>query len=105
MGSDVCQCEVDKDEQMESIDMVNHPPHYTDFEDEVIDMMYLIKGADKFIAHCELTALKYRLRLGKKGDPLEDLAKAEKYMEFKQNVLNGLLPTGIPIDKKRWQLK
>lgn len=44
-------------------------------------MMIDIWGVDAFITHCEITAFKYRMRLGLKPDqPIErDLAKAQWY--------------------------
>ena len=75
-------------------DMVNNPDHYTDLPVEVIDMMFFMWGIDKFVAHCEMTAFKYRMRAGKKDDAAQDLEKADKHIWFRNNVLKGYLPTG-----------
>lgn len=85
-------------EKADKSDAVNHPSHYTDFPVEAIDMMFKIWGKELVIAYCEMNAFKYRMRAGKKRDALEDLKKADKYMEFKQNMLKYLAPTGDQLD-------
>lgn len=71
----------------ESYDFVN-PNHYKSFTKEVIDMMVDIWGKEAVATHCEITAFKYRMRLGNKPDqPIErDLEKA-KWYEAKANEL------------------
>lgn len=61
-------------------DYVN-PAHYQNGSKEVWEMMVDIWGKDKYIAHCEMCAFKYRQRLGlKPGQPVErDLEKARWY--------------------------
>ena len=61
-------------------DYVN-PSHYKNQSHEVWEMMVAIWGKEKYIAHCEMCAFKYRQRLGSKPDqPIErDLAKAKWY--------------------------
>ncbi len=63
-------------------DYVN-PEHYKNSSKEVWEMMLDIWGLEKFIAHCEMCAFKYRQRLGFKPDePIErDLQKANWYEE------------------------
>ena len=75
----------------ESYDYIN-PSHYTDGGKEVIDMMLDIWGAEKLIAYCEITAFKYRMRLGKKPEqPIErDFEKACWY-ENKAKELRELI--------------
>lgn len=60
--------------------MVNHPNHYNDFDVEVIDMMERIWGKQEVAAFCKLNAFKYRMRAGLKNDALEDLKKANWYI-------------------------
>ncbi len=57
------------------------PSHYTSQTKEVWEMMVDIWGKEKYIAHCEMCAFKYRMRLGSKPDqPIErDLEKAKWY--------------------------
>lgn len=65
-----------------SEEKVNHPKHYNQYPIEVIDMMIAIWGVDAVISWCEITAYKYRMRLGKKPEnPIEqDLAKEQWYL-------------------------
>jgi len=64
----------------QSYDFVD-PQHYKDGGIEAIDMMRRIWGDEKVIAHCEMNAFKYRVRVGKKpgADIQTDLAKAAWY--------------------------
>jgi len=73
----------------ESYDHVN-PNHYKNGTKEVWEMMVDIWGVDKYIAHCEMCAFKYRQRLGLKPDqPIQrDLEKA-KWYEDKANELRN----------------
>ena len=61
------------------VDMVNHPPHYTSGKYEVIDVL------EDWFAHEPLLwqTVKYLGRWDKKGDPLENLEKAEFYLKRK----------------------
>jgi hypothetical protein len=68
--------------QKEDYDFVN-PEHYKRGNMEVIDMMKLLWGTEALIAHCEMTAFKYRMRAGTKPDqPIErELEKSRWYDE------------------------
>ena len=70
---------------------VNHPSHYNNYSVEVIDMMKKIWGAEATALWCEMTAFKYRMRMGTKPDnPVEqDLAKEAWYLEMAQKLMNG----------------
>jgi len=61
-------------------DYIN-PSHYKKSNKEVFEMMIDIWGKDAYIAHCEMCAFKYRMRLGEKPEqPIErDLEKAKWY--------------------------
>jgi len=71
-------------------DNVNHPAHYAgQFPLEVIEMIEAVLretyGGTAFKAYCLGNELKYRFRAGHKSDdPAEDIAKAEKYREFRE---------------------
>lgn len=52
---------------------VNHPQHYNNYPLETIEMIERIYGPEKTALWCEITALKYRLRMGNK--PNEELMK------------------------------
>ena len=83
--------------KQEALDMISqptydhiNPSHYKQSGKEVIDMMVDIWGKDAIATHCEITAFKYRMRLGNKPDqPIErDLEKA-KWYENKAKELKG----------------
>lgn len=64
----------------EGYDYIN-PSHYRIGTMETFDMMVMIWGKEKAIAHCEMTAFKYRMRAGRKPEqPIErDMEKAKWY--------------------------
>lgn len=57
------------------MDNINHPSHYTDGNIEVIDYI-----EDKQFNFHLGNVVKYISRAGKKGDTLEDLKKAQWYL-------------------------
>lgn len=61
---------------------VNSPKHYNNYSIEVIEMMRRIWGDEATSLWCEMTAFKYRMRMGTKEDnPIErDLAKEAWYL-------------------------
>jgi len=61
-------------------DSVNHPPHYKVGGIETIDYMKAKSTTEEFRGHLRLTAIKYLSRTGYKGDALEDLKKAQWYL-------------------------
>lgn len=67
-----------------------NPDHYKNSSKEVWEMMVDIWGVDAFITHCELTAFKYRMRIGLKPDqPIErDLEKAKWYEDKAKQLRN-----------------
>ena len=72
---------VEQKEDPKEYDFIN-PDHYKQFSVEVIDMMVAIYGEEKVADHCEITAFKYKLRMGTKpGQSLErDMDKANWYL-------------------------
>ena len=63
------------------VDMVNHPPHYTQGGIECIDAIKAAtEGLSGFEGYCTGNALKYLWRWKHKNG-VEDLAKAAWYME------------------------
>ena len=68
-----------------------NPSHYKSGGKETFEKMIDIWGVEAFISHCEMTAFKYRMRLGLKPDqPIgRDLEKAMWY-ENKANELRKL---------------
>lgn len=77
-------------------DYIN-PSHYQKGGKEVIEMMEDIWGPEKLIAHCEMCAFKYRMRVGEKpNQPVErDLEKARWY----ENKAQELRDKGHPQNK------
>jgi hypothetical protein len=68
-------------------DMVNHPPHYTCHRVEAIDII-----DDYFIDNYYLgQVFKYTARAGKKNDELEDLKKAQFYLNRYIEIREGAL--------------
>lgn len=64
-----------------SIDMVNSPPHYNQDSIECIDAIRAALGDEGFQAYCQGNALKYLWRHKYKGKPIEDLKKAQWYID------------------------
>ena len=63
-------------------DSVNHPPHYNFGDIEVIDYIKQVTETydGGFTAYCIGNVLKYVSRAQHKGNPAEDLRKAEWYL-------------------------
>ena len=61
-------------------DMVNHPPHYMVGGIETIDYMEAKSTPEEFRGHLRLTALKYLSRTGYRDDAIQDLKKAQWYL-------------------------
>lgn len=59
--------------------MVKNPSHYQLLDTEAIEVIARTMTETMFYGYCLGNELKYRLRAGKKGDALEDLAKADEY--------------------------
>ena len=62
------------------IDMVNHPPHYTQGGLETIDIMEAKSTPEEFKGHLKLTAMKYLTRAGHKESELQDAKKTQWYV-------------------------
>jgi len=71
--SRLCLCSLNKKE-----DKVNHPKHYTFGTIEVIDVI-----EDWQLGFCEGNCIKYIARAKHKGNELEDLKKAQWYLNRK----------------------
>jgi len=68
-------------EEQGQYDKEGNGSHYTQNRLEVIDMMIAIWGKDTVMKHCEMTAFKYRMRLGHKPGQTstKELLKAHWY--------------------------
>lgn len=62
-------------------DMVNHPDHYNQGGIECIDAMVAAFGKAKVFDFCHLNAMKYLWRAGRKGSIVEDMRKAQWYLD------------------------
>jgi Protein of unknwon function (DUF3310) len=62
-----------------AVDLVNHPPHYTQGAVECIDALEAALGREGFVSFLRGQVIKYQWRLGLKGDALEDARKAAWY--------------------------
>lgn len=72
----------------EPYEMVNHPSHYNSSSIETIEKMIRIWGYEKTAIWCEMTAFKYRDRIGNKpGNSLEQEMGKIKWYESKANEL------------------
>jgi hypothetical protein len=75
-------------------EMVNHPTHYNQYEIEVIDMIIRIWGPEAAALWCDITAFKYRMRMGTKPDNSieQDIKKEQWYLnkskEIRENLIN-----------------
>ena len=73
-----------KDPAPVKADAVNHPAHYQTYIDglETIDIIYAVLGPERFEGYCRGNALKYLARADDKGNTIEDLEKAVKYISW-----------------------
>ena len=69
---------------------VDHPPHYNNYSVECVDMMERIWGAEATALWCEMTAFKYRMRMGTKpSNPIQqDLEKELWYLRKAKELRN-----------------
>lgn len=64
-------------------------PHYMRGGLECIDAMRAIASPEAFAEHCRLTAFKYLWRMGEKDSAAKELAKAEDYVRWARERLEG----------------
>lgn len=85
----------------ENYEMVNHPAHYNNYNKEVIDIIERVWGTYLAAMWCEITAFKYRMRMGTKptSSISEDLEKETWYLnkmrELKKKCKEGCGFSGI----------
>ena len=65
-----------------------NPDHYKDGDIECIDAMEACSTKEQFIGYLRLNAMKYLWRYGKKGDPREQINKAQWYLDRLTTTLN-----------------
>lgn len=70
-------------------DMVNNPNHYANRQFEVIDVMKDTMTEERFKGYLEGCVTKYMMRWDKKGNPLQDLKKAQWYLNKLIKTIEG----------------
>lgn len=91
--ADNLKMNIEKDKKnLEKYEMVQHPQHYNTYSVEVIDMFEKIYGVERTADWCEMTALKYRMRMGVKPEnPInQDLKKEQWYLEKAKELRNKI---------------
>lgn len=73
--------------QAAKADMVNHPPHYNQGGIECIDYIRQVLGPKGFIDYCHGQLIKYQHRYKYKGKAIEDMDKADWYMQRMRETL------------------
>ncbi len=63
--------------------------HYKDMAIQPWDIMQLVFTREEFIVFLKCSIIKYSLRAGRKGDPLQDYEKAKHYKQKLEEVLNA----------------
>ena len=69
-----------KEISIDTIDMVNNPPHYTRGGLETIDILEAKSTPEEFKGHLKLTAMTYITRAGHKDSELQDAKKTQWYV-------------------------
>lgn len=74
-------------------EMVNHPSHYNQYDIEVIDMIIKIWGPEAAALWCDITAFKYRMRMGTKPDNSieQDIKKEQWYLNKSKEIKENLI--------------
>lgn len=75
----------------EEEDNINNPKHYTSGSIECIDAIEGMLGKEGLMAFCVANAMKYIWRHRLKGKPVEDLEKAQWYLNKAKETLEKML--------------
>jgi hypothetical protein len=70
-----------KQQQEMGFDPVNKPAHYNQKGIECIDYIKQVLGLDGFIDYCHGNLIKYQHRYRYKANPVQDMDKAQWYLE------------------------
>jgi hypothetical protein len=78
-------------EPLKNYHPVSKPSHYN-LGDGVECITYIkqVLGKDGFVAYCRGNVMKYNHRAMYKGNPLEDMAKAQQYLEWANETLKEI---------------
>ena len=69
---------------------IDKPFHYNQSGIECIDYIKQVLGKEGFIAYCRGNVMKYNHRAFYKGNPTEDMAKAEQYLKWANETLKEI---------------
>ena len=69
---------------------VSKPAHYNHGGVECIDYIKQVLGKEGFVAYCRGNLVKYNHRAMYKGNPVEDLEKAEQYLKWANETLKEI---------------
>ena len=78
-------------------EMVDHPSHYNQYDIEVIDMIIKIWGPEAAALWCDITAFKYRMRMGTKPDNSieQDIKKEQWYLNKSKEIKTSLIKENL----------
>jgi len=80
-----------KETEEQSYNPVEKPFHYNHGDGiECIEYIKQVLGTEGFIAYCRGNLMKYNHRAFYKGNPTEDMAKAEQYLKWANEALKEL---------------
>jgi|TARA_R110000787_G_scaffold249136_1_gene354736 hypothetical protein len=71
---------MNKPDEEDAYDPVNRPAHYNLGGVECIDYIKQVLGKEGFIAYCQGNMIKYQHRYRYKNKPVEDMKKAQYYL-------------------------
>lgn len=77
------------DMHMKQYDNVNNPKHYNKHGIECIDAIQASMSDKEFLGYLKANVLKYMWRYDYKGKPLEDLQKAQWYLDKLINLIHN----------------
>jgi len=93
---DTCNCLLDDQGQCgecllpDDYNNIDKPFHYNQSGIECIDYIKQVLGNEGFIAYCRGNVMKYNHRAFYKGNPTEDMAKAEQYLKWANETLKEI---------------
>jgi len=76
---------------LDEYNAVDKPFHYNHSDGvECIDYIKQVLGKEGFVAYCRGNVMKYNHRAFYKGNPTEDMAKAEQYLAWANETLKEI---------------
>lgn len=68
-------------DKVDTNDLVNHPSHYTQGDIECIDAIRASMSTSEFLGYLKGNVQKYLWRYDRKDNPIQDLEKAQWYLQ------------------------